>query len=212
MLSIVAGGIYAPAAFLFWAVAAAAMLGGTWLLTRPDPSGTGETWYGQWRRLTRVLPVALWTFPIVEGLRNAAAPGLMPAGVADDLLRMAQYLSGLAGIGWLLAMLAFVRSLAATRVTDWALAEAAGRAFSWLAAGGTLTVVEVVVAAVVPPTRAGGGILRWFDTIASVVLLWGVAQFVRVIWELRGALATQAKLARQLWPAPSKASVPGDLT
>ena len=159
-LMVLAAAVYRPLAALVVAAAGAGMLMGTWMLTIPDPAGTGEAWYGRTRRLARWLPFAAAAAPLLEGLGDAAPTGAVPRDVAFTLLSMVIYLALLAGGGAMLAMLAFVWAVAATRITDSALAHFAARVFRVMAAALAVFPVGVVVVGILgrhTPARGAAG-------------------------------------------------------
>ena len=211
-LAILAVYVFFPAVYVFGSLAAVGILGGTWLLTRPDASGAGEAWYGRSRRLARVLPGLAFVSPVVGHIVDAIPFGIMPADVATVLRRGALYLGLLAGFAALLALLSFVRSVVATRVRDSELADAVRRTFRAIAlegasAGGIFAYWTFVLRQS-PANFAGDRSISLALAAASLILIWALVQLVNLALKVRSALKTQEVLARQLWPPPSRTAAP----
>jgi hypothetical protein len=211
-LAIVAAFAFYPAAYAFAALAAAGVVGGTWLLTRPDASGTGEAWYGRSRRGARALAILTLAMPALAGVIDSIASTAMPAGTAFILRRANFHLAFLAAYAALLALLAFVRSFVATRVRDWELAQTIRRTFWEIAvelgsAGGILAYVTLVQRRSMT-TPVGDRPVTLAAAAVSLILLWSLVQLVKLMLKVRAALKTQEAFARQLWPPPSRAAAP----
>jgi hypothetical protein len=184
----------------FGIAAALLLLAGTWLFTRPDPRGTGEAWYGNSRKLACGLPFAAATLPMLLSLRDSLPSAVLPPDVAVDLLQAAIDLAVLAAGASILAMLAYVGSFAATRITADDLARSAAS---------QLKMDLVMAAALALLTLA----LRFaprkplIQVVIAFPLLIGLQfslvcafRYVRLIWRVRHAINTQAEFGRQLWP------------
>jgi hypothetical protein len=82
-------------------------VGGVWLLTTPDPSHAGESAYGRWRRLTRILLLIVLAAAI---LYSATKKMPLPPEIHGSLLLITA-LGSIASIGGIVALLNFIRGL-----------------------------------------------------------------------------------------------------
>jgi hypothetical protein len=149
--------IFAPIRNLVGSLTAATVVTGTWLLTRPDPSGSGEPEYGRSRRLARVLPFAALTAPLWTELRDSHPIDGTGPDLAVILLGVASYAAQVAALAALTAMLLFIRSFAARRIRDDAMAQRAHAVFGqFFGAGAVFLLLDLGGALVIKP--------GWFPT------------------------------------------------
>jgi hypothetical protein len=151
------------------------------------------------------------TGPIFHGVRDmTTGSAVLPSGVAAALLSAVILLAIMAGIGSLLAMLAFVKSLAATRITDRELSRRAGSAFALILTAAAVLFVGSLVNAAFGVRSPVARVVVVLTTVAPLFSLVGsTLYFVNVLWRLRDALNVQLQLARQLWQLRWREHGPG---
>jgi hypothetical protein len=179
----------------------AAILTGTWLLTRPDPSGAGEPSYGRTRKLARVLPFASLAAPFLSDLHDTLAAGPTPPTLTLSLLTAGVYASQSAGLAALLALLSYLQSLAATRMNEPDLAKRCVGISAQLF-GGFVACLALDVAGrfITHPSWQTGHLT--VSALAGLYLLVALVRHVGVLIHVRGLLHRHLTLAREAWPGP----------
>jgi hypothetical protein len=198
--------IFLPAFAVLTTATVASILTGTWLLTRPDPSGCGEPAYGRSRKLARFLPLANLAVPFLAELRDAHTSTGSTPDLVSVLLTASIFAGRLASLGALLAMLSFLQSLAARRLPDADLAKRCVTISAHLSGSGIVCLALSVLGGFLtaPAWRSGHATVT---ALASLYLLVSLARFVGVLILFRGKLHRQLDLARQAWSAATKGVV-----
>jgi hypothetical protein len=192
---------------------------GAWLLTEPDPSGTGEDQYGTVRKIIRVTLVIGLAQSVLALLtqRTIAAP---PAAVA---LGVASVAVGLVGVVGQFATLYYLRRLA-ERIPDPAHAARAYLLF-WgygvtravmVVLGGASTIMGLFISRAAATTMPGaGGLIGVFIGLgclsfaASIgVLVFGI-MFLVLLYRLQMEFDRQAEYAKVVWAGVGAGPPPG---
>jgi hypothetical protein len=181
---------------------------GAWLLTEPDPSGTGEDRYGTARkiiRITLVVGLAQNVFAVLTQ-RTVAAP---PVAVA---LGAASVAAGLVGVVGQFATLRYLERLA-ERIPEPRLASRANLLFwgygctraGMVVVGGLSTLLGLVTSRRAAATMPGGGMIGLFMGLGCMsfasflgVVVFGI-MFLVLLYRLQLEFDRQAEYARVVW-------------
>jgi hypothetical protein len=182
------------------------ILGGSWLLTEPDPSGLGEDQYGTSRKLIRItLGLGVLNYLINIGM-NA---GTVPAS-AYIALQSLNFLFQLAGLIGTFAQLQYLKKLA-MRIPDDALAGRAhtimwgfGVCYGIMLVVGFITVLLVRPGAAPVNTPGTAGVFIGVGCVAAIAgiatLVFGI-MYLFMIDRFRRAFGEQAQAAQATWSA-----------
>ena len=171
------------------------ILGGTWQLTEPDPSGLGEKEYGTARKIIRAALV-IGIINLLMSLVPSVAVLPPPVRVAFQIISFA---AGIAAVVGFVAQLHYLRKLS-LRIPDPVLADRAqSLKYGIGITHGMLLLLTVMVSIADGPGAGAVQVLGCLSGVIGLVLLVLFLVYLRLLERLSARFRDEAVVAEQTW-------------